>query len=154
MPNMKNYTLVIPDQVGPFTDIAMLALLLFREARGESYEAKVAVGCTVRNRTLHPSWYGKTYFEIITKKAQFTSIHPPDGIFDPNLVVYPDPHDSTWKDCVLVAFDVIVGNVADPTGGALFYFDKSADKNPPPWATSYVHSADIGNFHFYVPKVN
>ena len=50
-------------------------------------------------------------------------------------------------------FDVMAGNVPDPTGGATFYYDRSLDHHPPKWAAIYVHTADSGRFHFYKPKM-
>jgi len=129
-------------------DRILLALCIWREARGESVTAKVGVGWTVRNRALRPSWWGRDWAGVITKKWQFTSM---TGAGDPNLIVWPDRTDSTWLASLDAAYTVYAGTVDDPTGGATHYFDKSLDRNPPSWATApnMHHTKDIGAFHFY-----
>jgi N-acetylmuramoyl-L-alanine amidase len=147
---MNTYTVVLPAQVKAFTDVFMLALCIYREARGESQDAKQAVGWAVRNRVEHPSWYGKDWFSVITKPFQFSSFNRGEV----NSIVFGAPEDVAWAQCVQAAFDVIVSNVPDATGGATFYYDRSLDKknDPPKWAALYVHTADVGNFHFFKPQ--
>jgi hypothetical protein len=48
----------------------------------------------------------------------------------------------------------VMGGEPDPTSGATFYFDQTRANNPPQWASIYVHTTDIGAFHFYKPKGN
>lgn len=151
---MDNYTIVLPAQAKQLTDMFLPTLCLYREARGESLQAKQGVAWSIRNRVDHPSWYGKTWVDVVTKYCQYTSMNPPKDkvtgkAWDPNLIVYGSGDDPAWQECVKVIFDVRCSNVPDPTGGATFYFDKSMDKNPPVWAKQYVHTADIGNIHFY-----
>lgn len=142
------YTFVLPDQVEPATNLFMLALAIYREARGETAAAKVAVGWVIRNRSEHPSWYGKDYFSVITKPAQFSSFN----LGEKNSTVFGAPADPAWHGSIQAAIDVLQSNAPDPTGGATFYFDKSLDSNPPAWSKEYAHTADVGNFHFYTPK--
>lgn len=141
------YTIVLPHSVKPFTDVFMVALCIYREARGEDMAAKIAVGCVIRNRVLHPSWYGKDWCEVITKKWQFSSFN----LGEPNSIVFGGPYDTAWRDSIDASVRVMQGE-ADPTGGATFYFDRSLDSKPPKWAAQYAHTADIGAFHFYKPK--
>jgi N-acetylmuramoyl-L-alanine amidase len=143
---MNGLTILLPGQIEPFTDAFMLALAIYREARGEDLAAKLAVGCVIRNRVQHPSWYGRTWFDVITKPYQFSSFNPGE----PNSIVFGGPADLTWQDSVEAAVRVL-GGEPDPTGGATFYFDRSAAMNPPKWAVIYLHTADIGAFHFYKP---
>lgn len=137
--------------IPPATDLMITALAVYREASGECLDAKRGVAWVIRNRVEHPSWYGKSYFEVVTKPSQFTSMVPPKGTFDPNLVRYPNPEETAWLESVNAAWDVIGGKVSDPTKGATFYFDKSRDSNPPAWAKQYTHTADLGSIHFYKP---
>lgn len=137
--------------VKPFTDLMLLALCVWREASGEPVEAKQAIAWSIKNRVLHPSWYGKDWADVVTKPVQYTSMVPPKGMLDPNLLRYPQPADPSWADTLKVASDVMDGVIPDPTGGATFYFDKSMDAKPPAWAKLYTHTADIGTIHFYKP---
>lgn len=149
---MDNYTLVIPAQAGAFTNMMMFALTIWREASSEALEAKQAVAWAIRNRVNRPGWWGKNLYEVVTKPSQFSSMVPPDHVNDPNLRRYPDPNDPSWIMSLKVAFDVWLGNVTTPIGDAEFYYDKSLDQSPPPWAAQYTHVADIGRFHFYKSK--
>lgn len=148
---MQDFTLSMPHHATAFTNIMTTALTLWREASNQDLLAKQAVMWVIRNRVDHPSWYGSTWHEVCTKKCQFTSMNPPDKLVEPNLRRWPSPDDASWKECLKVVFDVMVSNVPDPTGGATFYYDKTMDDNPPPWAKTYAHTVDVGAFHFFKP---
>lgn len=145
-----SYTIVVPHQVEALNNVFLLALCIYREARGEDDQAKLAVGCVVRNRVQHPSWYGKTWFEVITKPYQFSSFNRGEV----NSIVFGDANDRAWRKCVDVAVQVLQ-DAPDPTGGATYYYDKSLDRvnKPPKWAAEFVHTCDIGAFHFYKPPI-
>ena len=143
-----SYTIALPGQVDILTNVFMLALCIYREARGEADDARLAVGCSIRNRVQRPGWYGKDWFSIITKPWQFSSFNKGEV----NSIVFGAPSDKAWIRCVEIAVEVMQG-APDPTGGATYYYDKSLDANPPKWAEEYVHTADVGAFHFYKPKL-
>ena len=129
-------------------DKALLALTLWREARGEIVDAKKAVGCCIRNRVRNPRWWGTDYSSVMTKRWQFSSL---TAAGDPNLIQWPNPIDTAWQACMQIADDVYNDVLVDTTNGATSYYDKSLDGNPPTWATdgSLAHKCDIGNFHFF-----
>jgi N-acetylmuramoyl-L-alanine amidase len=129
------------------TEVFLLALCIYREARGEPDEAKFAVGCVVRNRVQHPGWWGHDYFTVITKPWQFSSFNKGEV----NSIVFGSPGDVAWQSCFEIAWRILFGG-PDTTNGATYYYDKSLDKNPPKWAAESVHTADIGSFHFFVAK--
>ena len=146
---MKDTTIVLPGQIEPFTDTFMLALAIYREARGEDLTGKIAAGCVIRNRVEHPGWYGRNWFDVITKPYQFSSFNPGDR----NSAVFGSAADRAWQDSIAAALRVM-GGEPDPTSGATFYFDQTRADNPPQWASIYVPTTDIGAFHFYKPKGN
>ena len=136
--------------------VFMLALCIWREARNQRRDAKLAVACVIRNRANHPKikWWGNGYFEVITAPWQFTSFNKPTPKnIDPNVHLFPSPKDHvswvSWLECLAVAQEVYEMTVKDVTEGADHYFDKSLDNRPPTWAKSYRFIKDIGNFHFY-----
>ena len=143
-----NYTLILPDQTEALTNFYMLATAIFREARSEDQLSKLAVGWVIRNRVNHGGWYGGSYFDVIIKRAQFTSF----SLGDKNSIMFGGPKDPAWRECVQAATDVLLSNRPDPTNGALFYYDRSMDDNPPLWSKEYTHTVDIGAFHFYKPS--
>jgi spore germination cell wall hydrolase CwlJ-like protein len=136
-----------PDQKD-FYDMFMMALCVWREARGEVVQAKQAVAWTIKNRASNPSWWGgPSVVSVILKPWQFSSFNSKD----PNAVKFPSPTDTSWQASLEIAQQVVNGTIPDPTSGATSYFDKSLDSSPPTWATdgSMIHLADIGNLHFY-----
>jgi spore germination cell wall hydrolase CwlJ-like protein len=127
-------------------NVALLALVLWREARGEPLAAKQAIACTIRNRVLRPSWWGTDYPSVICKVWQYSSMTAPN---DPNLIKWPTPTDSSWQACMQIATDCVSGALEDSTQGATNYFDSSIDSNPPVWAAQMTHVCDIGGFRLY-----
>jgi hypothetical protein len=50
----------------------LMGLCIEREAGGESYEGRVAVGTVILERADKKGWFGKTIREVILKKWQFS----------------------------------------------------------------------------------
>jgi hypothetical protein len=130
-------------------DLVMLVQVLGREAGNQAEDAIRGVAWSIKNRVLHPSWWGTDWESVIEKKWQYSSIAGPGN--DPNLQKYPNLNFAPWPTCLAIAEEVYNGLSADPTGGAVDYFDKSMDNDPPAWSkdASVVHSCDIGAFHFF-----
>jgi N-acetylmuramoyl-L-alanine amidase len=129
------------------SDTELLALCIWRESRGETYEAKFAVGCSIRNRVNDPSWWNdhqSSYRLTILKPWQYSSFNAGD----PNSTKFPLASDKSYQDSLEAAQAVLAG-VSDNTGGATCYFDRSLDSNPPKWVLTMIHTSDIGNLHFY-----
>lgn len=130
-------------------ELFLLALVVWREARGETYEAKCGVAWSIRNRVVSPGWWGHSYPEVISKPWQYTSM---TGKGDPNLVAWPlGLSDPSWFDSFRAAQAAQAATTADPVSGATHYFDRSLDANPPVWtkAGSSQHVCDIGHLHFW-----
>lgn len=134
--------------VEAITNTFIVALCIYREARGESPEARRAVGCVIRNRVQRPAWWGKDWFSVVTKSFQFSSFNKGE----PNSVVFGAPGDPVWEDCYNAALDVINGTQPDITGGATFYFSVPIQIEPV-WATKYKHLCDIGAFRFFTDLI-
>lgn len=129
-----------------YDDLHLLALVTWRESRGESYETKFGVACSIRNRVQDPKWWGNSYRTVILKPYQYSSFNANDV----NSTKFPLASDSTWLESLEAAGCIINGGMADTTGGATHYFDKSLDGNPPPWVPTMRHTVDLGALHFYV----
>lgn len=126
-------------------DKALLALVLWREARGEALETKRLVAWSIKNRVSHPSWWGVDWGSVITKRWQYSSMTAPG---DPNLIRWPLQTDTSWQACMQIAGEVFEGTT-DLASGATHYFDKSLDSNQPEWAKDMTHVTDSGGMRFY-----
>jgi len=131
-----------PEKAKSICDVFYLALVTWREARGASYEAKVAVAFSVMNRVTRPSWWGHTLGEVVTKKWQYSSIGAPN---DPQLLIWPLLSDSSWMECLDIAACVILGQLANPMPGADSYYDSSI--SAPKWAMSDFYVGQISSPH-------
>lgn len=60
-------------------DWQLMGLCIEREASGEPYEGKVAVGTVILERRDHRNWDGKTIREVILKPWQFSWTMPEAG---------------------------------------------------------------------------
>jgi len=126
-------------------EFVLLALCVWREARGEPVPAKLGVAWSIKNRVSRPTWWGKDWASVILKPFQYSSFNPND----PNAVKWPGALDTSWQACLDVAGQVFGDATPDPTAGSTHYFDKSLDGNPPTWAKEMTHTVDIGALHFY-----
>lgn len=125
-------------------DTVFLALVVWREARGESNECKSAVAFSMLNRVHRPSWWGKTVQEVLFKKWQYSSMTDPH---DPQLTKWPIDSDNSWEQCFRAAVDAISDNVLNPVPGADSYFDISIPN--PKWAIPEAFIRQIGRIKFY-----
>jgi spore germination cell wall hydrolase CwlJ-like protein len=127
-------------------DDFMAALCVWREARGETYQAKLAVAAVILNRTKDSARrWSKTLHKVVLQKYQFSSFN----VGDPNATRFPAQGTSQdwfeFEDCQKAVAEAQAGN--DPTNGANHYFDISIDF--PAWADSDKHTISIGRLKFY-----
>jgi N-acetylmuramoyl-L-alanine amidase len=126
---------------------ALLCLVVWREARGEVFDAKRGVAWSIRNRVQKPGWWGKGWDGVILHPFQYSSFNTGDA----NATLVPMLNSISFPDCQAAAMEAWGAVTRDITGGATHYFDKSLDGHPPGWATdgSMVHTVDLGALHFY-----
>lgn len=132
-------------------EVFIMALMIWREARGESVIAQMQVGWTVINRVRHPTWWGNNIVAVTKKKWQYSSINAPG---DKQLGLWPELDDQIFYSCMDLA-EKMVDNMI-PSGQVPFphadsYYDESlvlANKLPP-WATQDKFSGQIGHLYFY-----
>ena len=89
-------------------DLELLARVISAEARGEPYSGQVAVGAVILNRVEHPA-FPSTIAGVVYQPGAFTCMV--DGQFDEPVA----------ESSVRAARDAING--ADPSGGAIYYFN-------------------------------
>lgn len=125
-------------------DSHLLALCIWREARGEGMLGRRGVGCVVRNRVGHGG-FGAGYDGVILKHYQFSSFNAND----PNSVKWPSDGTIDWMGCIAEANEVL-GGCDDVTNGALFYFSPPLTAPPRAWG-AVIATAHIGHLEFYRP---
>ena len=114
-----------------------LALNIYHEARGERVEGQIAVAQVTLNRVNHDKW-GSTICEVVYQPKQFSWTH---------MIEDQTPQEGrAWRKAKVIARDVMIGNVDDPTMGAVYYH---ANYVNPDWAEYMDLSKVIGNHLFY-----
>ena len=125
-------------------NVFALALCIWREARGESFEAKLAVGYVVITRAnLSRWWGGPSITSVIFHKEQFSSL---THAGDPNLTQWPSDTDTTWGDSINAAKQAIAKSAVNPAPDADSYVSGTVE---PEWIASATFIAKIGAFRFY-----
>lgn len=130
-------------------EIALLALTLWREARGESRDARIAVAHTVKNRLSKPGWWGNDWISVLTKKWQYSSLTDPK---DGQLTAWPAASDHVFEECLEIAQAVIEGTIRSQLAGIDSYFDDSLQGDlVPKWARENPSKfvGKIGRLNFY-----
>jgi N-acetylmuramoyl-L-alanine amidase len=124
----------------------LMALCIWREARGQSREVKTAVKHVILNRAANPTGpYAKCHdvVSVILCPYQFSSFNRSDA----NAALMPNPKVTgdwnAWLECCAV----VDAETQDPTSGANYYFDLSI--KPPDWADPVRQTAQIGAMRFF-----
>ena len=109
----------------------LLARVISAEARGEPYSGQVAVGAVILNRVEHPS-FPNTIAGVVYQPGAFTCMV--DGQIDQPVA------DSAYR----AARDALNG--ADPSGGAIYYFNPSTATSAWIWSRPLIKV--IGSHRF------
>ena len=126
---------------------ALLALVIWREARGEGHTGMRAVAHVIRNRVL-ATHLPFQWDDVIEQRLQFSSITAPG---DPMLVQWPKQPDAQFEDAMQIAESVYNGSDEDPTGGATMYANLHVCS--PKWDFSKLtQTAVIGAHTFFKTK--
>lgn len=113
------------------SDVALLARLIYGEARGESYVGQVAVGAVVMNR-IKSSSFPNTMSGVIYQRYAFTAVD------DGQINLTPD---ATAKKAAQDAM-----NGWDPTYGAIYYYNPATATSG--WIFTRATTVTIGNHVF------
>ena len=121
----------------------LLALCMWREARGEGTDGMKAVGCVIRNNIKNKvadfSW-----IDILLHPFFISSL---TAINDPEERKWPLYEDVQWAICLDLALGIISGSIEDITNGATHYFATSISK--PEWAKDMALCFKQGHHEFY-----
>lgn len=128
------------------SDADLLALCIWREARGEGMLGKRGVGHVVSNRVSHNKFFGHDVRSVILKPWAFSSFNAND----PNADKWPADADPSWMDSQTAAKQVLSWNDPDLTSGALYYFSPPLKEAPHAWGSVGV-TLVCGNLTFCKP---
>lgn len=127
---------------------SLLAVTIWREARGESVEGMRAVAHVIRNRS--KAW-NQDWDKIISAKNQFTSM---SHVEDSQLTMWPDDDSPQFKAIFEIASRVFEGKDVDLTNGAQYYWNPATATSQ--WfrdeiAAKMQKVAVIGRHEFFRP---
>jgi N-acetylmuramoyl-L-alanine amidase len=137
---------MIPGTYGQLSAVDLMALCIWREARGEQMMGKRGVGHVIANRVNARSFFGHDIVSVILKPYQFSSFNPED----PNADKWPEDDDPSWMDSQQAAKAVVSWNDSDLTAGALYYFSPPIVRPPSAWGSVGV-TIVVGNLTFCKP---
>jgi hypothetical protein len=118
-------------------DAAVLALCLWREARGCGNDARRGVLHVILNRM---KAHDRSASDVILAPLQFSSFNAAD----PNYRKFPMPDDQAWIACC----ELVDNPGDDPTDCATNY-ESCPENHEPKWADDSKRTAVIGQFEFY-----
>lgn len=126
----------------------LLALTIWREARGEGLDGMRAVAHVIRNRVM--AWK-QDWDQVMTNRNQFSSLSTPG---DSQLVTWPDDDSALFKQILDLAEKVFQGEEEDITYGSLYYANPRTANSE--WFRKNVVGAMskvavIGNHEFFRP---
>lgn len=128
------------------SDSTIAALNIWMEARGESYEGKVAVAEVIRNRMKSGKW-GKTATNVCLSPYQFSGWNTKD----PNRIaaLLLDDTDAQYQACLKAWNYVNQDHPSETVKGATLYYNPKVIPIPPAWAKPENLLARVGNHVFY-----
>ena len=137
-----------PQLYSDMSDLELLSLCVWREARGEGLLGKRGVAHVVKNRSDQPGWWGQTVKSVILHPMQFSSFNPGD----PNEEKWPEDNDPSYSDSLTISEDVLINGDEDITKGATSYFDVSIPT--PIWAGTMTLTLAVGRLRFFAIQEN
>lgn len=130
-------------------EMCLLALCVWREARNQAFDGKLAVAWSIRNRVMKvgKTWWGDTWEEVIEKKWQYSSFNADD----PNAKLIPgNPVDDlSWAESLQAAERAYLGLGIDPSQGATHYYNPSI-VGAPAWIADATFTVKIQDHSFYI----
>lgn len=126
-----------------FDDLTMLAATVWGEARGESFDGRLAVAWVVINRS---KLSGLSITEVVLQPYQFSMWNTSD----PNRrkIARINPNDDSWYQAYRAAAAAFFNLRDDPTQGATHYLNPRVLPRLPSWYDPAKVVARIGNHEF------
>ena len=127
---------------------ALLAMLIYGEGRGESVEGQIAIGNVVRNRVMHPNWWGRSWRTVMLKPYQFSCFLEDDPNLPKMMEAWHNRCENySMKQAAWIALGIIDHRLRDNSREATHYYSTSI--MPPKWALGHEPVVQIGNHKFF-----
>lgn len=139
-----------PQPYSQLSDLALLELCIWREARGEGFDGKRGVAHVICNRSKVAKWWNgrvpNSISRVVLQPYQFSSFNPGD----PNADKWPAENDADFPECATAATLVWLSHDPDNTAGATYYHDTSIGW-PQSWGSQlfYDNTLNVGRLKFY-----
>lgn len=130
--------------ISTYYNLGIWALTVWREARGESYNAKLAIAHVIRNRMRDQAKrWPRTPSGVCLQRLQFSCFNADD----PNVALYPKDDDPVFLECCRAVEEAEAGGF-DASRGANHYHHLPAGQEPK-WADKNKLTVVIGKGKFY-----
>jgi hypothetical protein len=152
----------LQDTFGHLTDVRIMALTIYGEARGESREGKIAVGSVILERVEHRGWDGKTIIDVCLCPYQFSCFLPSDPNYYALKLIAEDwntkyMRSPVLQECHQIADGLIRGDIhrtpeivaANCCQYVTASWRKAAPVQSNRWWEKMTMIAAIGNHEFY-----
>jgi spore germination cell wall hydrolase CwlJ-like protein len=101
------------------TDLQLVALTLYLEARNQPQQAQIGIAWVIMLRVKHPSWMGRTIREVILKPKQFSEYNEDDPQYTLAKEIassWATHHgaDRDLREAVVIADLVLSGKIPNP----------------------------------------
>lgn len=134
------------------TDVELLSLCVYGEARNQGLDGMLAVASVIVNRSKHPSWWGSSIKSVILKPWQFSCLNEND----PNKKKLENlaadfqaalSNNNSLKACYWIAKGLLDGILFSNVAGATHYHTMAVS---PDWKTKLTMTKRVGDHIFYV----
>lgn len=107
---------MLTDALRVMARIALTALVVWREARNESYPCQLAVAYTVVGRVAKPSGWGHDVLGVLFHPYAFSSVTDPKDV---QLTRWP-VEGPAWDSCLKAAVSALYAMEPNPVPGSVF----------------------------------
>ncbi len=131
-------------------DALYFAVTLFAEARGQNALSQKMIVWVIRNR-LSSGRFGKSYKEIVTRRAQFSCWFRSDPNY--RKILHPGKdgpfEKSAWNKIKVISLEVIYAPISEnPIPKVFNYFSGAPNFEKNPWQKNHFDIPGVSQFHF------
>lgn len=125
-----------------------LAVMIYGEAKGESFYGKAGVAWTAINR--FNSYYYNSICDVVLNPDQYHAFQSKDLVQAASIGSIPKKaNKAKWEESLRVAELAYDDIIPDPTYGAKYFLNPAKIKKTPRWVFKLKRKVVIGNHHFY-----